>query len=56
MTAAERTDPEIRAQIERAMADPMRVMPSEREALERMGFRPVTMALWEKLKRHDTLA
>lgn len=30
--------PEVRAQVERAMGDPMRMMPSERLALERQGF------------------
>lgn len=30
----------IRDQVERAMADPERMMPSERAALERLGFKP----------------
>jgi hypothetical protein len=31
-------DPVIRGQVERAMADPTRMLPSERAALERAGF------------------
>lgn len=53
-TPADTVAPDIRAQVERFMADPERCMPSERQRLEDAGFKPTSDEKWDRLQAAQT--